>query len=880
MKTVFVSPTPSEATQHQTNSINQITLRLQKALPAYGWQLTEDEQSADLVAGHAGSRRERDVDVAICHGLYPTAHNQAEPWWFGANAAVIHNLRVARRISVPSQWVADMLRRDMGIAPAVIPWGIEPSEWYPEHHAAPFDVPYALWNKTRIDAVCDPTPVKELAVRLPQLRFLTTYFPPKEKPTPNVWVSGVQDVAPMQKLIRGAAVYIATTKETFGIGSIEAASSGVPVVGFRHGAILDYIQHGVNGYLVAPDDYDALAQGVKWCLEYRAIVGANARKMAQQYTWDACAARFAALFDDTYEEKTALRPPYTIVIPNFNYERYVVQAIESVKTQVLQGELIVVDDGSTDNSVQVIQDAIADMPNARLIQQANGGVAKARNAGIAAACSELVMCLDADDALGNRDMLLTLVNAMDNPTLGIAYTGLTCMNADGQLADKVNPWPQDFDYEKQLAGNNCVPTCALIRKKAWQRAGGYRTDLQPAEDAALWVRITSLGYHAKQVTKEGWFHYRLHDNSLSSDVRTGRKREPNWRNVPYASGGARPFAAVGKYDKPSYPVRAYDVPVVSVIIPVGPRHVDLVRRALDSVDAQTMREWECIVVNDTGQPLNLLGFSWAKVLEGGAKGQSHARNVGLRAANAPLVTFLDADDVFMPTFLEDTLRVYQRTGRYVYTDWVSLNKAGMYETHETPNWDANYMLHKQSMHSINVLLKRDDALKVGGFDETMHTWEDTDFFLKLVTNGVCGERIPKALMIYDYQSGDRRETGASIESELKELLYNRYKDFIEGRKSVSCCGHTPKGKPIHLLASATAESGKDVRIEYHGGVAPHGVRGAVTGTFYGRRQKGDTFYMDMADALANPEVFRVLQEVIVSEETPLPPAPSLLEESA
>src|SRR6185436_328773 len=186
----------------------------------------------------------------------------------------------------------------------------------------------------------------------------------------------------------------------------------------------------------------------------------------------------------------------------------------------------------------------------------------------------------------------------------------------------------------------------------------------------------------------------------------------------------------------SWPVRNYDKPKVSVIVPVGPYHRDVVKEAIDSVENQSEQYWECIVVNDSGAPLDLQGQPFVRILDtGGGKGAGYARNMGVKAASAAYITFLDADDVLDPKFLEKTIRTYAIHGKYVYTDWNSLNKEGVLERHETPEFDLLDVFRRTSIHSINILIPKADLIKIGLFDESMQSWEDTDLFMKLAVAG-------------------------------------------------------------------------------------------------------------------------------------------------
>lgn len=319
MRKIYMLPLPSHARQDLTQSINQIVLHLEKHLPDYGYELTEIQAHADLIVGHAGTPDNTTiVDVAHIHGLYPSAHNNDNGWWWAINARVIETMRHARAITTPSAWVDELVRRDMGVATDVIGWGIDPDEWTPvDKHGN-----YVLWGKTRPDSVCDPEPLVKLAAICPQQLFLTTFLSKTEPNevaaahvTPNIKATGRVPFEEMKGYVRNALVYLATTRETFGLQTIEAACAGVPILGYDWAGTADIITHGVDGYLVSPHDIDGLKRGLEYCIKHRAILGANARKKAMTYTWQETARKFAAVYDRVLADE-----PRAHVIPEELYK--------------------------------------------------------------------------------------------------------------------------------------------------------------------------------------------------------------------------------------------------------------------------------------------------------------------------------------------------------------------------------------------------------------------------------------------------------------------------------------------------------------------------------------------------------------------------------
>ena len=234
-----------------------------------------------------------------------------------------------------------------------------------------------------------------------------------------------------------------------------------------------------------------------------------------------------------------------------------VEAIRSVQTQTLNNiEIFVVNDRSTDDSEAVIREAIRADKRFTLLNVDFGNLSATRNAGIAAGDAPFVCCLDADDRMGREDFLEILVSALEqDPSLGIAYTGITVMDAEGKLGH-LNAWPKGYDVERMVARQNQIPSLCVFRRNMWERAGGFRPHFRYAEDAEFWLSGVGLGFKARQITKEGLFHYRLHQKSASQVHRTGEVPEPDWTEFhPWARDGQRPLAADGQPPRTSWPVR-------------------------------------------------------------------------------------------------------------------------------------------------------------------------------------------------------------------------------------------------------------------------------------------------------------------------------------
>lgn len=260
----------------------------------------------DLYAVHAGTSNAYPPDrpiISHLHGLYWSADYVPEKWELAANKHVIDSIIVSNAITVPSEWVAETIRREVRIDPWIIHHGVDWQEW---QHSED-NLGYVLWNKNRFMDVCSPEAVRRLAKHRPDIEFFSTFAPPNCPD--NVFSTGVVPHIYMKKMIQQAGVYLSTTKETFGIGTLEALASGVPVLGFAHGGNLITIQHGVNGYLAKPEDYNDLMEGLNYCLKYRDILGDNARETAKAFTWEKALEKVALAYQDAIKKyEPRLRP--------------------------------------------------------------------------------------------------------------------------------------------------------------------------------------------------------------------------------------------------------------------------------------------------------------------------------------------------------------------------------------------------------------------------------------------------------------------------------------------------------------------------------------------------------------------------------------------
>jgi glycosyltransferase involved in cell wall biosynthesis len=933
---VLMSPHIYQLKEASTDGISQVVRAYFKYLPEMGIDLVlPDTSDFDLLAVHAGlAREEVKVDVSHLHGLYWTADYPAASWEFKANQRIIDHLRGSVSVTVPSPWVAEAFQRDMHINPHVVPHGIDPTLFEPGETGD-----YILWNKNRVGDVCDPAPIANLASRFPKGRFASTYGPEDGSPIPdNLHLTGLLHHKDMLKAVQGALVYLATTKETFGIGILEAMAYGVPVLGFDHGGVTQLVEHGVTGYLAKPGDFEDLAEGLNYCLKHRETLSANARTASFDWPWETACAKVAEVYEEALDIKYQA-PSVGVVIPVYNKtSEQLVRAVTSAVNQSMPAASItVVDDGSDPvNSAKyeaIIAQDFAD--SVRYVHQDNKGVAHARNRGIELTPTKYVTCLDSDDAIA-PDFLETCVNALEQDyTLGIAYTRIWGITPEGEQG--TTKWPDTYDFERQLAKANQVPTCCVFRREAWVRTGGYRQRYAPdgagAEDGELWLRMGALGFKGQLVTQDPLFIY-----SLGQGLVGGNRnyKEPNWtRWHPWVKDKQHPFASAAKPRFLSHPVRQYDEPLISVIIPVGPNHAQHLWNALDSLEAQTFRKWEAIVVWDDFEldaEVERLGDAFPFVRWGSTGNQESgagvARNIGLEMARGPFVVFLDADDWLYPDYMEEVLREWAAgPPAVIYTDYVGKATVSdpsklapdlqnrIYMRDERTNltvmgWRAaDYDCERAQRQpegdlpwiwtNVTGLYPTAWLREMGGFNEEIVSWEDALLHFRLARQGRCYRKVSKELYVYCLHHGERRERGRQKHASLLQSI----RVELEKEEIMPCpggCGgkkviRTPSYvSPVQSQAAMAEEDDFLLVLYTHPNRGDHGVIGStlfqdpIAGLSMTRTREGYRinyghqpgggqvrFRVHREDAKANPYFVPVQQAHVagVMEQFTAPPPP-------
>jgi glycosyltransferase involved in cell wall biosynthesis len=210
----------------------------------------------------------------------------------------------------------------------------------------------------------------------------------------------------------------------------------------------------------------------------------------------------------------------SLVVATFNHARFLPAALDSALAQTLAGvEVIVVDDGSTDDTPAVLSRYAR---RVRVIRQANRGLASARNAGLAAARGTYVSFLDADDVVAPTKLAEQVALLEASPAAGWTYCDVlietVATGHEVRASERFGYGGRTLDgwLFPELIHGNFIPAIApLIRRGALDSAGGFDDRLTALEDWDLWLRLSLVA--EARYSPAVLVRYRVHPGGMSED---------------------------------------------------------------------------------------------------------------------------------------------------------------------------------------------------------------------------------------------------------------------------------------------------------------------------------------------------------------------------
>jgi len=211
-------------------------------------------------------------------------------------------------------------------------------------------------------------------------------------------------------------------------------------------------------------------------------------------------------------------PRISVVMPVYNGEQYLRRAIDSILAQTYADfEFVIVDDGSRDATLSILQEYAARDARFRIISRPNTGIVGALNDGLQAARGELIARMDADDAAYPERFAKQVAFLDAHPECVGVGTAFMMVDPEGDPIREVLWTASSEEIHRELLagrGGMAHPT-AMLRLAAVRQVGGYRRETQYAEDLDLWLRLTEHGKLSN--LPEVLLDYRIHGGSICAN---------------------------------------------------------------------------------------------------------------------------------------------------------------------------------------------------------------------------------------------------------------------------------------------------------------------------------------------------------------------------
>ena len=199
-----------------------------------------------------------------------------------------------------------------------------------------------------------------------------------------------------------------------------------------------------------------------------------------------------------------VNPDISVIIPCYNYGRYLGETLDSVIAQDFSNwECLIIDDGSTDNTFEVVKEFIQQDKRIQYQFKKNGGLSDARNFGLKLAKGKFIQFLDADDLICEKKFTHQLDVFKKDTTLDLVYGRVVYFDNDtNKVSASVDM--KDIEWMPQVSGgpskvfpylikkNIMAVSCPLVRKKSIQNVGLFNVNLTSLEDWEYWIRAVLM----------------------------------------------------------------------------------------------------------------------------------------------------------------------------------------------------------------------------------------------------------------------------------------------------------------------------------------------------------------------------------------------------
>ncbi len=213
-------------------------------------------------------------------------------------------------------------------------------------------------------------------------------------------------------------------------------------------------------------------------------------------------------------------PLVSVIIPAYNAERYIKSTIRSVLLQDYKNlEIIVIDDGSTDNTATVVKKLANEDKRINYIHQQNGGVSSARNHGYKLSKGKYIAFLDADDIWLPDNIGKKVEYLQSDPDTGLVHSDALLIDENDNSLEETKQGKSGYILDDLLLWKGtCIPapSSILVRREVLEEAGTFDTELSTSADQELFFRVAAK-YKIGRVPEVTW-HYRIHSQNMHSNI--------------------------------------------------------------------------------------------------------------------------------------------------------------------------------------------------------------------------------------------------------------------------------------------------------------------------------------------------------------------------
>lgn len=211
-----------------------------------------------------------------------------------------------------------------------------------------------------------------------------------------------------------------------------------------------------------------------------------------------------------------MQPLVSVLMAVYNNARYLPDAVESILNQTWSDfEFLIIDDGSTDDSWQLLQRYAAIDPRIQISRQENRGIPKTRNELLAKAQGEFMAIVDGDDITLPERLARQVEFLQQHPEVVCVGGAFDRIDEKGRLIDHYDPPQTDAEIQALLLSGTSIllHPCAMVRRSAMLQVGGYNETMVGSADLDLWLRLGEIGQLVN--LPDTLLKYRLHWGSIT-----------------------------------------------------------------------------------------------------------------------------------------------------------------------------------------------------------------------------------------------------------------------------------------------------------------------------------------------------------------------------